>query len=82
MADDHYLDPNDPSLFPGLVPFVCGLQDEGKQDNKKPHIMKYGQLDKLAKDIADRLAKHEPPGMPGNVTRRKNDVTKIQEAQS
>ena len=28
------LDPNDPSLFPGLVPFVCGLQDEGKQDKK------------------------------------------------
>jgi hypothetical protein len=77
MADNRYLDPNDPSLFPGLVPFVCGIQDEGKQDNKKPHIIKYSQLDKLAKDIADRLAKHEPRGMPANVTRRKNDVTKI-----
>jgi hypothetical protein len=71
------LDPNDLSLFPGLVPFVCGLQDEGKQDKKKPHVIKYGSLDRLARDIVDRLAKHEPPGMPANVTRRKHDVTKI-----
>lgn len=71
------LDPNDASLFPGIVPFVCGLQDEGKQDKKKPHVIKYGPLDKLAKDIVDRLAKHQPPGMPSNVTRRKIDVTKF-----
>jgi hypothetical protein len=75
--DSVSLDRNDPSLFPGLVPFVCGLQDEGKQDKTKPHIIKYGALDKLAKDVSDRLARHKPPGMPGNVTRSKQDVTKI-----
>lgn len=56
---------------------VASRQDEGKQDKKKPHVIKCGPLDKLAKDIVDRLAKHQPPGMPANVTRRKIDVTKF-----
>lgn len=56
---------------------MCGPQDEGKQDKTKPHIVKYGALDKLAKHIANRLARHSPPGMPGNATGQKQDVMKI-----